>query len=405
MDLIVVGQGYVGLPLAVNAAKSGLITYGFDLNDQKIIGLKSGNSDSPEVIKDEILQLQEDKKLFFVSELPPIESPCIFVIAVPTPLDINRKPDLTPLRGACESIAKVIKDGSLVINESTSFIGTLNKFIAPLIKSLSNLKNIEFAVAPERIDPGNIVWNMKTTPRILAGSTSDSTRRAIEFYENFCDSICAVSSPEVAEAAKLFENTFRQVNIALVNDLTRISQKLNFSTHEIITAAATKPYGFMPFYPSIGVGGHCIPVDPIYLEYSAELQGETLQLISLANQINFETPKKVAEKIQCLFAEGFESKKIQIAGLSYKPNIADLRESPVIPLIENLIKLGASVTWHDPIVKSWNNQTSLPLQTDIDLGLIVTPHDEIDFTVWINSNIKVLDLSANSINFGWPKFI
>jgi len=405
MNLIVVGQGYVGLPLAIAAARANFIVYGFDIDKLKIQNLRSGLSDSPEVTTFELLELQSKKKIHFVDLIPAISEPCIFVLAVPTPLDKNRKPDISMLKKACELISTVVTDGSLIINESTSYIGTLNTLIKPTIDSLSGFVDLDYAVAPERIDPGNSQWNMKNTPRLVSGTNERSTERAFDFYSTFCDQVYKVSKPEIAEAAKLFENTFRQVNIALVNELSNIADSIGFSTHETINAASTKPFGFMPFYPSIGVGGHCIPVDPSYLAFSAESVGADAKFIKLANITNSTMPKIIAERIKTILDGDLNGKKIQIAGITYKPNISDLRESPALDLLNELKSLGASVSWHDPFVTKHNEDQSSELKSDIDLGLIVTPHALIDFSIWKNSDVKVLDLSANPTNYGWPKFL
>ena len=404
-SVIVIGQGYVGLPLAVNAAKSGYKVYGFDISNEKIEQLKKGHTDSPEIKRNDLLRLQKKGKIEFTSTIPKLKKQSIIVIAVPTPLDSNRKPDLSMLVNACEFVARVIVDNSLVINESTSYIGTLRDLIKPTIDKLSSAKDIMYAVAPERIDPGNTKWGMKNTPRVIAGLDNIATQITVKFYSKFCDQIHITSKPEVAEAAKLFENTFRQVNIALVNELSSIADLIGFSTHETIKAASTKPFGFMPFYPSIGVGGHCIPVDPSYLAYSAESVGVEAKFINLANLTNYSMPKIIAERIKIILGGNLIDKKIQIAGITYKPNISDLRESPALDLINELKLLGASVIWHDPFVTKYNDQQSSELNPDIDLGLIITPHDQINFSIWKVSGTKVLDLSANTQNYGWPKFL
>ena len=401
----VIGLGYVGLPLAINAAKSGYSVTGFDIDKDKIRKLQGGISELPEFESSELLKLQESGNLEFLDLLPKQLKPSIFIIAVPTPLDKERNPDLTMLKSACELISSVIFDGSLVINESTSYIGTLNNLIKPTITSITGLANLDFAVAPERIDPGNKKWDLKSTPRLLAGINERSTKRAIDFYSRFSDHVHPVSMPEVAEAAKLFENTFRQVNIALVNELSQITNSLKIPTHEVIEAASTKPYGFMPFYPSIGVGGHCIPIDPSYLAYSAESVGVKANFIDLANRVNLSTPYSVARRIKARLDGDLNGKKIQIAGISYKPNVADMRESPVIELMKELSKLGAMISWHDPLVKEWGGHNSIALDAMVDLGIIISPHDSIDFTIWQESGIDVLDLSANTKNYGWPKFL
>jgi len=404
-SVIVVGQGYVGLPLSVHAAKSGYKVYGFDISKEKIEQLKKGYTDSPEIKKSDLLRLQKKRKIEFTSTIPKLNKQSIIVIAVPTPLDSNRKPDLSMLINACELVATVIVDNSLVINESTSYVGTLRDLIKPTIGKLSSAKDIMYAVAPERIDPGNGKWSMKNTPRVIAGLDNIATQITVKFYSKFCDQIHIASKPEVAEAAKLFENTFRQVNIALVNELSSIANLIGFSTHETIKAASTKPFGFMPFYPSIGVGGHCIPVDPSYLAFSAESVGAEAKFINLANLTNSSMPKNIAERIKIILEGNLNGKRIQIAGVTYKPNISDLRESPALDLINELKSMGASVIWHDPFVTKYDDQQSSELKQDIDLGLIVTPHDQIDFSIWKKSGVKVLDLSANSKNYGWPKFL
>ena len=404
-NIIVVGQGYVGLPLSVHAAKSGYKVYGFDISNEKIEQLKKGLTDSPEITKSDLLRLQKKEKIEFTSTIPKLNEQSIIVIAVPTPLDLNRKPDLSMLVNACELIAGVIVDNSLVINESTSYIGTLRDLIKPTIDKLSLAKNLMYSVAPERIDPGNAKWGMKNTPRVIAGLDDVATQMTVKFYSKFCDQIHIASKPEVAEAAKLFENTFRQVNIALVNELSNIADVIGFSTHETIAAASTKPFGFMPFYPSIGVGGHCIPVDPSYLAFSAESAGADAKFVKLANITNSEAPKIIAERIKTILEGNLSGKRIQIAGITYKPNISDLRESPALDLINELKSLGASVSWYDPFVTELNEQQSSRLNSDIDLGLIITPHDQIDFSIWKKSGTKVLDLSANTKNYGWPKFL
>ena len=405
MRITVVGQGYVGLPISVCAAEAGHTVFGFDIDQDKISKLKLGITDSPEVSTDKLLDLQLRNKISFSSSISDGFGSSIFIIAVPTPLDSQQKPDLSFLTSACELIAQVVGPSSLIINESTSYIGTLRELIKPIIDKISGLIDLNYAVAPERIDPGNKFWNIKNTPRNIAGLTVEATQQSADFYGSFCDSINLVSSPEVAECAKLFENTFRQVNIALVNELSQISSKLSFSTHEAIMAAATKPFGFMPFYPSVGVGGHCIPVDPSYLSYSAEIAGVDAKFVELANKVNSSMPQVIKERVKNYLGGDVSGKKVQIAGISYKPDISDLRESPALELINELETAGAIVSWHDPFVEEYKGKQSIPLSSKIDLGLIVTPHSQIDFTIWRNSNVKVLDLSANSNNYGWPKFL
>jgi UDP-N-acetyl-D-glucosamine dehydrogenase len=405
VKVTVIGQGYVGLPIAICAAEAGYIVNGFDIDEKKIKNLKNGVTDSPEVSADKIIQLQAEGKINFSSNIQDHIGSSIFIIAVPTPLDENLKPDIKYLKKACELISTVVKPNDLIVNESTCYIGTLRDLVKPTIQNLSGIEDIDYAVAPERIDPGNETWRVSNTPRIMAGLTEQATRRTIDFYSDFCEVIKSVSKPEVAEAAKLLENTFRQINIGLVNEFSEIASKFNFSANEAINAAATKPFGFMPFYPSIGVGGHCIPVDPSYLAFSAESVGIEAKFINLANSTNSSMPKIIAERIRTLLDGNLSGKKIQIAGIAYKPNVSDIRESPALDLINELKSLGASVSWHDPFVANYNNEQSTELNVNINLGLIITPHDQIDFSIWKESSVKVLDLSANSKNYGWPKFL
>jgi UDP-N-acetyl-D-glucosamine dehydrogenase len=404
-NLTVVGQGYVGLPLSIAAARSGYKVKGFDIDVAKIENLKIGVFQSTDVDPNEVKTLQTDSQIHFTSEKQELVDTEIFVIAVPTPLDKSLNPDFKFLELACEIIGSVAENGALIINESTSSIGTLRSLIKPRIDEFSLLTTLEYAVAPERIDPGNKFWSIENTPRVVAGLTDLAAIRVKKFYEDICQSVTLVSQPEVAEASKLFENTFRQVNISIVNVLSELSWKYGFSTFETINAAATKPFGFMPFYPGIGIGGHCIPVDPIYLLHSAKQVGLDYKFIELANENNFNRAKIIINRISDFMKSDLKNVKIQVAGISYKPNISDIRESPVLPLITELRKRGAIVTWSDPLVKVHNSESSTELDVNIDLGLIVTPHNIFNFNTWRDSHIKVLDLSSVDQNFGWPKFI
>lgn len=404
-NLVVIGLGYVGLPLVINAASSGFNVYGFDTSESKIEDLKSGNvmteGIDTELLRDHYLA----EKIRFTSSIEEVPGDSIFVIAVPTPLDKLGKPELRYLDLACKSISKVIIPGSLVISESTSYIGTLRNFISKNIDQLSNVENIHYGVAPERIDPGNKTWTLKNTPRIISGLTEVAVEDTLKFYKNFCTEVIVVSSPEVAEASKLLENTFRLVNIALINEFSNLTHKLGLSTFEITTAASTKPFGFMQFLPGIGVGGHCIPIDPMYLMYSASKVEVDLQMVELASNINLSAHKRVIDKLEDLLNSDLKGKKIQIVGISYKINIADTRESPVPNLISELEFRGATVFWHDPLVKEFNGQVSTPLLLDIDLGLLVNPHDCIDLSIWKQNSVKVFDVSPNKINYGWKKIL
>jgi len=403
-NVTVVGQGYVGLPIAVRAAQFGHKVIGYDIDSSKISSLKLGKTDFSDITVSQILDLQSSGNLCFTTKLDNKIRTDIYVIAVPTPLDAKHQPDLSMLESACTMISRFIQPNTLVINESTSFIGTLRNFVKTSIENKSSLVDLEFAVAPERIDPSSEIWNISNTPRIVAGLTKAASDKVLEFYNTICSDVHQVSSPEVAEASKLIENTFRLVNISLINELSEIADKLGFSIHESIKAASTKPFGFMPFFPSVGIGGHCIPVDPSYLQYSAETAGVKSDFINLANRINLSMPKNVANRIKSEMGGDLVNKKIQLVGISYKPNVSDLRESPALSLMDELIKHGAIIKWFDPLVGEYKDQKSSPLDPDIDLGLIVAPHDTIDYSVWLENNTKVFDLSPNTINYGWTKF-
>jgi len=404
MKVSIVGQGYVGQSLAIAAAHAGHIVLGYDVNPDLINQLVDGKSYVPGVNSNVLFELQKKGNFTPTTNAQLISNSEIVIIAVPTPLDVNRQPDLSFVFSACKVIAENCHSGTLIINESTSYPGTLRNVIVPTVEKAGK-KEFMFASAPERVDPGNSDWNIGNTPRVIAGLNAVATSKAIQFYSTFCSSLYEVSSPEIAEASKLFENTFRQINISLVNEFSIISKALGFSAHEAIKAASTKPFGFMPFFPSIGVGGHCIPVDPIYLSHIAESVGIEPKFIKLANSMNLNIPSVVAHQINNFIQGGLSGKKVQIAGIAYKPGVPDMRESPVVYLIKGLKKLGGEVIWCDPLVSEYNGEKSTPLTLDIDLGLIITPHEEFDFSIWKNSKIQVLDLSPNQINFGWPKFL
>ena len=404
MRVSVIGQGYVGLSVAVGAASVGHVVVGVDSNDSLISDLKKSQTFVPGIKRELLDELITSGSYIPTTNLDLIQKSDVVIIAVPTPLDSNKKPDLSFLKAATLEISKTIKNTALIINESTSYPGTLRNLIKPIFDSNSKV-NFFFASAPERIDPGNEVWKISNTPRIVAGLNQESTDKAIKFYKTFCSSIYQASSPEVAEAAKLFENSFRQINIALANEFSVISNLLGFSANEAIHAAATKPFGFMPFFPSIGVGGHCIPVDPSYLSYAAELVGAKPSFIELANQTNLNMVKHVVGRIKEELGGKLKGLQIQLAGIAYKPEVSDLRESPALLLIEELEKEESVVTWCDPLVAEYKNQRSTELNPLVDLGLIISPHKVIDLKVWLSGNTKVFDLSADANNYGWPKFL
>ncbi len=384
MKISVIGQGYVGLSLAVSAAKVGHQVIGFDINQNLISNLKEQESHV------EGIELAGIENYIPTNNADDLIDSDIVIIAVPTPLDSSRHPDLSFLISACEIISSNVKKQALIINESTSFPGTLRDLISKNIEDSTGLNHL-YAASPERVDPGNLLWNQKNTPRLVAGLSDEATEKAADFYSSFCDHVVKVSSPEIAEAAKLFENTFRQVNIAMVNELAQISHGLDINVREVLDAAATKPFGFMKFNPSLGVGGHCIPVDPSYLSFAAENAGIDASFIELANEINLEMPSYVANRISNDVG-GLNGKKVLVAGLSYKANVADLRESPSLLLIDALEVLGADVIKHDPLVANTS-----PIVT-CDVAILAVAHDSINKEALINSAPYIFDCTGTLTN-------
>jgi UDP-N-acetyl-D-glucosamine dehydrogenase len=318
----------------------------------------------------------------------------VVVIAVPTPLTKDRKPDLAFVEAACKTIGENLKTPALIINESTSFPGTVRNLIKPLIEKHSGgvLEHM-YAVSPERVDPGRSDWNQKNTPRLYAGLTPEASKAVRNFYSTFCDELVEVSSPEVAESAKLFENTFRQVNIALVNEFAQIAHALGISVYETLDAAATKPYGFMKFMPSAGVGGHCIPVDPSYLAHTAAGLGIPATFIERANEVNLEMAKYVVDRVTSDNGGSLKGKTVQVVGVAYKPNVADVRETPAEPVIEELNAAGAIVTWSDDLVSTWMGEKSTALGGS-DIALVVTLHAVTDSAVVLKSAPYVFDTTG-----------
>jgi UDP-N-acetyl-D-glucosamine dehydrogenase len=404
MKIAVIGQGYVGLTLSIAASLNGHNVIGFDVNEILVDDLRKGHTYVPGIKPQTLKEVLESKSYIPTSDFSKVEGSDILILAVPTPLDLDRNPDLTFLINAVHLIAKKFKTEALIINESTSYPGTLRNVIKPILEE-SNLAKFQYASAPERVDPGNSKWNLENTPRVISGIGEEATTKAINFYKTFCKEVYRVTSPEIAEASKIFENTFRQVNIALANEFAEIAGVLGFSANEAIAAAATKPFGFMPFIPSIGVGGHCIPVDPTYLSYISNKFGVKSKLIDLANETNSNLPKKIAIRIKNELGGSLENKRIQIAGIAYKPDVPDIRESPALRLLKELEFLGAEVSWHDSLVGHYNNEKSSPIDSTVNLGVIVTPHKNIDFSIWTKARTKVIDLSSSSENYGWPKFL
>jgi UDP-N-acetyl-D-glucosamine dehydrogenase len=376
MKVAVIGQGYVGLSLAVAAVVKHHVI-GIDHNQELVAHLKDGVSHIEGISSAELKKLVSQGQYVATSDFSKLADVEVIVIAVPTPLDASRKPDLSFINQACKAIAENVKQPALIINESTSYPGTLRDLIKPSIESLSRTHlDHRYAVAPERVDPGNPEFTQSNTARIVAGLTAEATQEAKAFYSGFCGEIVEVSTPEVAEAAKLFENTFRQVNIALVNEFAQISHALGVSVYEVLAAADTKPFGFMKFNPSAGVGGHCIPVDPTYLASAAESAGASAAFIRLANDVNRGMADYVVGRVEADNGGSLQGKSVLVVGVSYKPNVADVRESAAELVIEHLRGRGAVVSWHDDVVGTWRGESSAPL-SGADIAIVVTKHDAV----------------------------
>ena len=394
MKIAIIGQGYVGLPLALAAAESGYIVIGFDSNSEVVSNLSSGISHIEDVSNEKLRKYLDKGNYFATNEPKKISDVDVAIIAVPTPLDNNRMPDLSFVESASETLGKNLGKATLIINESTSHPGTLRNVIAPIVAKYSKHENL-FAISPERVDPGNSKWTIKNTPRLFAGLTPEASKKAADFYGTFCDDLIEVSSPEVAETAKLFENTFRQVNIALVNELAIICNRLGIDAHEVLDAAESKPYGFMRFVPGIGVGGHCIPVDPTYLAFAANNVGAKARFIEMANEVNLSMPTELVARIKNDNGGSIQGKKVIVHGISYKPNIADIRESPSLALISSLRSEGALVSWHDPLVGDWNGEQSFDLESKaFDIGIVAIIHDVMDKSALLASAKYVIDCTG-----------
>jgi UDP-N-acetyl-D-glucosamine dehydrogenase len=393
MKVAIIGQGYVGLTISAFAAEFFEVV-GFD-NNSKVVGLLNEGHSHIEGVESSVLKKWISAGRYKATTRgQDISDADIALIAVPTPLTRDRKPDLAFIEAACMTIGTYIEKSVLVINESTSYPGTLRDYIKPTIEKFSQKPTAHrYAISPERVDPGRGDFNQRNTPRLYAGLTPEASKQTRDFYSKFCDNLVEVSSPEVAEAAKLFENTFRQVNIALVNEFAQIAHALGISVYETLDAANTKPYGFMKFTPSAGVGGHCIPVDPTYLAAVAEEYGAPATFIRRANEVNLEMSDYIVRRVAEDNGGNLEGKTVLVVGVAYKPNVADVRETAAELVIEHLRKKGAVVTWHDDVVGNWKGEASAPLQ-GADIAVVVTKHDSVDVKKILSSAKYVFDTTG-----------
>ncbi len=399
MKIGIVGLGYVGLPLAIAFAESGHDVIGLDLQESKLQALREGRSYVEDVDDQSLAAI--GGRLHPTSNYADLTPCAALVICVPTPLSDSREPDLTYLLSCAAAISEVLQRGQLVVLESTSYPGTTRERLAPILERSGLKAGLDFhlAYSPERIDPGRSDYTVATTPKLLGGITESCAERAKELYSEICDQVIVLSTPEAAELAKLLENIFRSVNIALVNELSQLCDRLGIDIWEVIDAAATKPFGFMRFDPGPGMGGHCLPVDPFYLAFKAREHDFYPEFIELAGKVNQAQPAFCVELIQRALngaAKPVKGSKILILGTSYKAGIADTRESPAIKILHLLAELGAELSYHDPHVPELGELalSSVPLEAALastDLAAIVTAHPELDYGSVVASAALVVD--------------
>lgn len=406
----VIGLGYVGLPLVVEFAGSGFESTGFEVDARKADLLNRGESYIPDVPTAHVAECVAAKKLRATTDFSELKDQDIIIICVPTPLRKTKDPDVSYILAASEKIQATLRPGQLIILESTTYPGTTDEVLKPIFDETGHKLDEDYflAFSPERVDPGNEKYNTKNITKVVGGVTAISAEVAAAAYTAIVDHVHAVSSARVAETCKLLENTFRAVNIGLVNELAQLCHTLNIDTWEVIAAAATKPFGFMPFYPGPGIGGHCIPLDPHYLSWKARMHGFEARFISLAEEVNSRMPEHVVD----LVIKGLNSQRkpangsnVLIMGVAYKRDIDDMRESPALAIIEKLQELGAEVSFHDPYVAevhlegNGSRLSGIPLSQEVvtkaDCVVIVTDHRNIDYG-WLVEHAKLVVDTRNT---------
>jgi UDP-N-acetyl-D-glucosamine dehydrogenase len=395
--LAIIGQGYVGLPLAMAAVDAGWSVIGIEKSASRVAQLNAGSSPVEDISNARLAKAISEKKFFASSDPSDISIASVVTICVPTPLNEYREPDLELLESATKDIAPYLSEGTLLVSESTSYPGTLRDVIIPLVNSLksADARELFYASAPERVNPGDPVWDQKNTPRLVGGIDEESQKRALAFYNSICDSVVATSTPEIAEAAKILENTFRLVNIAMINEFTQLCSAQGINVHEVINAAATKPYGFMPFRPGVGIGGHCIPVDPLYLTWWARKGGQVASLVERSDEIANQMPIYVAERALALVKSSTAAPKVLIMGVAYKPGVGDVRETPASALRAALVARGAEVAWVDPLVPLWEGTKPVTEAWDCDVAIVATNQPGLNVKSLLTKGIPVLDCTNN----------
>jgi len=391
----VIGLGYVGLPLAVEFARAGFDVIGFDVDAHKVAELMAGRSYIPDVPSDHLAEVVKNGKFKATTDSKALAAADIIDICVPTPLRKTKDPDMTYVVQAVETTAAVQKKGQLIILESTTYPGTTVEVVQPALAAKGYAPGVDFylAFSPERVDPGNPKYQTKNIPKVVGGINEDSTRAAVAFYSQVMDHVVPVSSPSVAEMVKLLENTFRAVNIGLVNELALMCHRMDLDVWEVIDAAKTKPFGFMPFYPGPGLGGHCIPIDPHYLSWKARQYNFEARFIDLAGNVNSAMPEFVVQLVTDALnsqKKSLNGSKVHILGVAYKRDVNDLRESPALEVIELLHHRGATVTYTDPYFPAFKHAgldlVSAPegeAHKGVDVGVIITDHKVFDYAAMV----------------------
>ena len=387
MRIGIIGLGYVGLPLAVAFAEAGCDVVGLDLDSKKVEGLNGGRSYIEDVPSEALAPLAG--KLRATSDYEDLAECDAVIICVPTPLSDSREPDLGPLEASARALAQVLRSGQLVVLESTTYPGTTRDRLLPILETsgLTAGSDFHLAFSPERIDPGRTDYTVRTTPKLVGGVTEASTERARDLYAQICDTVIVLSSPEAAELSKLLENIFRSVNIALVNELAQLCDRLGIDVWEVVEAASSKPFGFMRFDPGPGMGGHCLPVDPFYLAFRARQLDFYPEFIELAGKVNQAQPGFCVERIERALngvRKPVNGSRILVLGVSYKGGVGDVRESPALKIIGRLQDLGAEVSYHDSFVPELpgHGLSSVELEAGLrecDVAAIVTAHPDVDY--------------------------
>jgi UDP-N-acetyl-D-glucosamine dehydrogenase len=399
----IIGLGYVGLPLAVEFAKAGFSVTGIDLIESKVARINAGDSYVQDVPSAEVASLVEAGKLRATADFGAIAEMDTINICVPTPLRKTKDPDMSYIVSACQEIAKFIRPGTLAILESTTYPGTTDELVLPMLAQSGMQVGRDFFLcfSPERVDPGNARFQTRNIPKVVGGVTPECTRLGTLFYSQALEKVVPVSGTQVAEMVKLLENTFRMINIGLVNELAVMCDRMSINIWEVIDAAATKPFGFMPFYPGPGLGGHCIPIDPFYLSWKSRQAGIEARFIELAGHVNGQMPHFVVEKVQNALNEAGKAIKgshIHILGVAYKRDIDDVRESPALDIIHLLQRRGAKITFSDPYVPSIRLDRDTLHATDAlaavrqaDATVIVTDHAGVDYKPLVEAAPLIID--------------